>query len=231
MSKENAHPDFKGNITEQLAVYRDLQHHGYNPPEFDINRYLFPATFESETGDEKLILIDECVSLLQKGKLSPENFNLFVSNMIDVLGGKRFNEDAEASIELPDKKKSQTISLVRARAGGLDFGLIEFGPVWFDRFAYNLGKTVNETGIPAIFRTVTFGFSSFHNLLGPYPSETVAACLPNKGESLEAVMPPHMQIYHNTLVSPHTRITNKRLREICREVFGVYKNQDAAVAA
>ena len=70
MSKENARSDSTKNVTEGLAVIRDLRYMTSigrfdGPiPDFDISAYDFPATFEPETEDQKLQLVEDCEALL-----------------------------------------------------------------------------------------------------------------------------------------------------------------------
>lgn len=232
MSKEDARPDFRGNITEQLAVARDLEYMAsigryYGEPNFDLDRFRFPATFEPETGDKRSTVIRQCETILSAGVLLPENFNQFVTNMIDLVGGKRFSQNIEASFVLPDQHGSRTISLLRARSDGLDFGSIRFGPAWLERDEFRLERKTNERGVTTVRKVLTYGYSDYNMFLFiPQPTESTYVCLPNNaGVSLETLLPSE-RIYNNTLVTSPKRIPNRVLLEKCREVFEVYKKQD-----
>ncbi len=103
-------------------------------PEYsDIDRLQYPATILPETGEKREALTEECRMLLEQEAMSPDQFNSFTYNMIDLLGGRRFNSESAASNTLlVQGEQPHSINFsrtMRMREDKLNFGTIELGPI------------------------------------------------------------------------------------------------------
>lgn len=120
-----------------------------------------PHSFEPVTDQEKVWLKAECNDLIGKDNFDGADFNLFVSDMIKLLGGERQTPIKELSQPLVDQDAERAIYLQKITGKGENQVVIQTAPRWVLSSDEQLKHAMDNLKEFATMETVEYKW--FHN--------------------------------------------------------------------